>query len=190
MSRRAVLLAPCPRSSSQQPIRDPGRLAYGAIEREVERFMPSKQQESDAWRLAATSRSAAASNATPAALVHVPLVTPRVARGTFLAGLGAVLTAAIIGALDFVWPRRVRTLGELVLAGNVAEVPAGGAPILFQNTLQFWLVNLDPADVADNGGGGGSGILALWRKCPHLGCAVPWEERVRIPVRGSDERAW
>jgi cytochrome b6-f complex iron-sulfur subunit len=104
-------------------------------------------------------------------------------------GLGAVLTAAVVGTLDFVWPRRVRALGEVVAAGSVAETPAGGMPALSANG-QSWLINLDPADVAQNGSGGGSGILALWRKCPHLGCAVPWAERVRFPVPGSDERAW
>src|SRR5688500_5575482 len=153
MSRRAVLLAPCPRSSSQQPIRDAGRLAYGAIEREVERFMPSKQQESDAWRLAVASRTVAASNAAPAALVHSPLVTPRVARATFLAGLGAIVTAALVGTLDYVWPRRVRQPGEVVTAGNIADIPIGGPPVLSGSSRQFWLVNLDPADAVENGSG-------------------------------------
>ncbi|MCL6645912.1 MAG: Rieske 2Fe-2S domain-containing protein, partial [Dehalococcoidia bacterium] len=39
---------------------------------------------------------------------------------------------------------------------------------------KFWLVNLNgpEGDVLQVGGTGG--LLALYWKCPHLGCTVPW----------------
>ena len=35
-------------------------------------------------------------------------------------------------------------------------------------------LNLDPSESRPGGTGGADGLLALWRKCPHLGCSVPW----------------
>lgn len=40
--------------------------------------------------------------------------------------------------------------------------------------LGFWLANLDPSDTKPNGSGGGSGLIACWERCPHLGATVPW----------------
>jgi cytochrome b6-f complex iron-sulfur subunit len=146
-------------------------------------------QQNDAWRTALSTRATTATGAMPGTLVHTPATERAIGRGTFLGGIGAVITAGVVGLLDFVWPRGVRPLGEVIAAGNIANIPVGGPPVLSQNE-QFWLVHLDPADTGENGSGGGGGILALLRKCPHLGCAVPWEERVKIPVPRSDERAW
>jgi cytochrome b6-f complex iron-sulfur subunit len=38
---------------------------------------------------------------------------------------------------------------------------------------RFFLVNLEPG-TTPNGEETPGGLLALWRKCPHLGCTVPW----------------
>jgi cytochrome b6-f complex iron-sulfur subunit len=74
--------------------------------------------------------------------------------------------------IDFLYPRGVTGFGGPVPAGKVTELTKGGAPKEFP-IGQFWLVNLDPAETRPGGSGGGDGILALWRKCPHLGCQVP-----------------
>jgi cytochrome b6-f complex iron-sulfur subunit len=93
--------------------------------------------------------------------------------GTFVATVGGALAVATGTLLDFLYPRGVRRAGGPVAAGNLLDYPVGGAPVLNANG-HFYLVNLDPAATATNGGAGGEGLLALWRKCPHLGCAVPW----------------
>ena len=56
------------------------------------------------------------------------------------------------------------------------------------STGQFWIANLDPADDGGNGSGGADGLLALWRKCPHLGCTVPWKSDAGVEV--SPETGW
>ncbi len=38
---------------------------------------------------------------------------------------------------------------------------------------RFFLVNLE-AGVTPTGEETEGGLLALWQKCPHLGCTVPW----------------
>jgi cytochrome b6-f complex iron-sulfur subunit len=39
---------------------------------------------------------------------------------------------------------------------------------------------------------GGPGLLALWQKCPHLGCTVPWKEKFiwPDPETGDDTKGW
>ena len=53
------------------------------------------------------------------------------------------------------------------------EVKAGDDPVRISEG-KFWLVNLrgTQGDVLQVGGTGG--LLALYWKCPHLGCTVPW----------------
>jgi cytochrome b6-f complex iron-sulfur subunit len=92
---------------------------------------------------------------------------------SFWTGLGVALVGTLAGAVDYLYPRNVRGFGGPFAAGNVAEIPRGAPPREFRNG-QFWLVNLDPAETRPGGAGGGVGLLALWRRCPHLGCAVPW----------------
>ncbi len=73
-------------------------------------------------------------------------------------------------------------------AGKVADYPRGDDPK--ENQLgQFWLANLDANDPRDGGSGGGQGLLALWRKCPHLGCSVPWKTNAATPS-GFTGSAW
>jgi len=94
-------------------------------------------------------------------------------RASFWGGLGLTLLGSVGLLLDFLYPRNVRGFGGPVPAGNVTDYPKGGDPIHNQEG-QFWISNLDPEETRPGGSGGGDGLLALWRKCPHLGCTVPW----------------
>jgi cytochrome b6-f complex iron-sulfur subunit len=89
--------------------------------------------------------------------------------GGFWGGIAA-LTAAIAGGLglDFLWPRKVKGFGAPVdvAAGDVP--PAGSDPVRVAEG-RFWLMHL-----AEGEGGSSGGLLALYQKCPHLGCTVPW----------------
>ena len=39
---------------------------------------------------------------------------------------------------------------------------------------KFWLLNLKAGPTTSPGTETSGGLLALWTKCPHLGCTVPW----------------
>ena len=67
----------------------------------------------------------------------------------------------------------MKGFGGPVPAGNVKDFAKGADPKMFSEG-QFWLVNLDPTETRPGGANGGEGLVALWRKCPHLGCSVPW----------------
>ena len=86
--------------------------------------------------------------------------------------------------LDFLYPRNVRGFGGPVPAGNVADYVKGADPVP-NSEGQFWMANLDPAESRLGGTGGADGLLALWRKCPHLGCTVPW--RSTFSYEGDSE---
>ena len=97
--------------------------------------------------------------------------------------LGAVVLAATeIAALvaPFIRVNRIEGLGNPVAVGTRAQLlvrfsATNDRPILFREG-RFFL--LHPP----------GGIIAAYRKCMHLGCAVPWNEsqdRFQCPCHGS-----
>ena len=140
---------------------------------------PAPGQVTDAWREAIAARRTRAPEEAPVPAAQArrptgPLASRRnFIRASFWGGLGLALLGLVGSLLDFMYPRGIKGFGGPVAAGNIAEYPPGGDPVHFI-TGQFWLVNLDPNETRPGGSGGGEGLLALWHKCPHLGCTVPW----------------
>ena len=137
------------------------------------------EQITDAWREAIAARriQVAEGQALPGAQVSRPARSEMSRRNfirlSFWSGLGLTLLGSVAATLDFLYPRGIKGFGGPVPAGKASEFPRGGDPK--HNIIgQFWLVNLDPAESRPGGGGGGEGLLALWHRCPHLGCTVPW----------------
>lgn len=135
------------------------------------------QATSDAWRAAVAARKTQEGGSpVPGAQASRPspdVSRRNVIRTGFWGGLGLTLLGSVGFLLDFLYPRGVAGFGGPVPAGKVKELTKGGDPKEFAEG-QFWLVNLDPKEDRKGGAGGGGGVLALWRKCPHLGCSVPW----------------
>lgn len=65
------------------------------------------------------------------------------------------------GAGIFFWPKKVGAFGGEVNAGDLASFNVGDVKLI-QNGKCY--VSRVP-----------EGVLALWWKCPHLGCTVPWK---------------
>lgn len=73
----------------------------------------------------------------------------------------ALLAQSGVGFLAFFWPKKVGAFGGEVNAGNVSDIPVGDVRIIQEG--KFYLSRVP------------EGFLALWWKCPHLGCTVPWK---------------
>jgi cytochrome b6-f complex iron-sulfur subunit len=102
----------------------------------------------------------------------------KIARRSFLrvsafAGLTLGVTAMLAGFLGFFNLRKPTGFGGVV---NIAasRIPRPGDEPVRVSEGKFWLVNLSGAQGDVLGVGGTGGILALYWKCPHLGCSVPW----------------
>jgi cytochrome b6-f complex iron-sulfur subunit len=104
-------------------------------------------------------------------------------RITFWSGLGAGLLAFAGTLVDFLYPRGITGFGSVVAAGAAADYPPGSKTQNFEG--HFWLVNLTEDQ-------GGPGFLALWWKCPHLGCTVPWRDNFTFvdPGTGAAKQGW
>src|SRR5581483_4195016 len=100
-------------------------------------------------------------------------------RTTLWGSLLVMLLGFIDGFVNYFWPRKVTGFGA-TFTMPAAQVPQpGNDPVRFLEA-RAWVVNLKPgegvpeeyqafAKPSKNGG-----ILALYQKCPHLGCTVPW----------------
>lgn len=97
--------------------------------------------------------------------------------------VGASLAAAAGITLQTVYPRKVQGFGGKINVGPVGKFPPGSMARVMEG--RFWLVHLTEEQ-------GGPGLLALWWKCPHLGCTVPWREEFEFdnPFTGTRTRGW
>ena len=101
----------------------------------------------------------------------------------FWTGLGTSFAANTGVLFDLLWPRGIKGFGGSVVAGTVDQFPPESMTQVREG--RFWLVNLTEEQ-------GGPGFLALWWKCPHLGCTVPWRSDFRFvnPFSGQETQGW
>jgi len=137
------------------------RMAKGAAQRTVAQ---RRAAEPESGRVQAVDTPFARS---------APRMRPFVSRRTLLAGgfwsgLGLAMVGLLGSPLSFLWPRKVTGFGGKVTV-PAAKIPAPGSDPVHIPEGKFYLANLAPGQEESPGG-----LLALWHKCPHLGCSVPW----------------
>lgn len=80
------------------------------------------------------------------------------------AGWSAVLLLVgqwLVGFLAFFWPKKVGAFGGVIRGGAVSDFEVGDVEQIQEGKCYLSRVP--------------EGFLALWWKCPHLGCTVPWK---------------
>lgn len=120
----------------------------------------------------------------PQRVPGTPIVSRRrVLQIGFWSSLGAIIAGAGGCSLVLIYPSTVTGFGGKI------SVPASAVPAVGQKERfpvgRFWIVNLSEEQ-------GGPGLLALWWKCPHLGCTVPWRPTFvwPDPTTGAAKQGW
>jgi cytochrome b6-f complex iron-sulfur subunit len=96
-------------------------------------------------------------------------------RNAVLGSVGVVLAEITIGTYLLFKPNKTSDFGSEITVPAVL-VPKPGADPLKMPAGKFWLANTD------------KGLIALYWKCVHLGCTVPWvsgSHEFRCPCHGS-----
>jgi cytochrome b6-f complex iron-sulfur subunit len=143
--------------------------------------------------------------ATPAAYEPIDLDELGVTRRTFfnraiLAGSGLGLGAFGVAVLAFLWPNAGTGFGGKIVVGSVADAnTAIGNKMPFYNaTAKTYIVAYPKVDLPKAKkvsaytppviAGMEAGFVALYQKCVHLGCRVPWcqsSQWFECPCHGS-----
>ncbi|MDP9467149.1 MAG: Rieske 2Fe-2S domain-containing protein [Chloroflexota bacterium] len=104
-------------------------------------------------------------------------------RNVFWAATGLLTLEFLAGTVNFLWPNVRTGLGGKFTLGKASDIAAtqatwaSGQPFAFGKARVFFinvpaaksLVDGSNETVADPG----AEVLALYRKCPHLGCQIP-----------------
>jgi cytochrome b6-f complex iron-sulfur subunit len=89
----------------------------------------------------------------------------------FWSGLGGLLVACAASTLNLLYPRGITGFGGVVFVGTVDQLQPGQR--LRSIEARAWIVRFN-ADQARRNNAEEGAILALWQRCPHLGCVVPY----------------
>lgn len=144
---------------------------------------------------AATAERAIVTKAQRRRARQMELTRRQFVKASFWGGMGIGLTGSLAAFLAFFWPRGVQGFGGKIPV-SASLVPEEGDDPVRVPTGKFWLSNLEAGAGTHAGFGqeGAAGLVALWWKCPHLGCTVPWRSNFnfegvtgwfRCPCHGS-----
>ena len=92
--------------------------------------------------------------------------------GGFWTAVGLLIVGLVGAPLDFMWLRKTGGFGGPITVTPDRIPQPGGDPVIVREG-RFYLLNLEAGTVS-TGQETPGGALALWRKCPHLGCTIPW----------------
>ena len=92
----------------------------------------------------------------------------------FWGAMGAMMLGIVTTILNSLYPRNVTGFGGSVYVGTVDQLKSATGQKLHNLDAKAWVVLLTGEQVRRNPGAQEGSIIALYHKCPHLGCTVPW----------------
>jgi cytochrome b6-f complex iron-sulfur subunit len=118
------------------------------------------------------------------------------------ASFGLYIASFLGTALAFAWPKLSGGFGSVIDAGDLEEIraatttPEGRIQPLYIAEAQSYVMPFDEASLAGTDFEQipvvAGGFTALWQKCVHLGCRVPWcgsSQGFECPCHGSKYNA-
>lgn len=103
-----------------------------------------------------------------------------------------------LSSLAFMWPKVSGGFGSDINAGPIQDIkdaiaqPDGTITPFYMPSAKAWIVPVDEDLIADSQFADNQtiagGLAAIWQKCVHLGCAVPWcqsSQGFECPCHGS-----
>jgi cytochrome b6-f complex iron-sulfur subunit len=185
-------------TARRSDVRGAGALSGETRRRDDAARRAREQAEAAATRDLAAVESTAPGSALskPAASAPVPWTPPDpealgVSRRMFFNRATVSLTSAGIGAfaaagfVAFLWPTAKGGFGQVVSVGKLDEIRDGaraGAGFFYAPSARTWITEYPSEalpkaeaiyDEAIYAGMNSYGLVALYQKCPHLGCRVP-----------------
>jgi cytochrome b6-f complex iron-sulfur subunit len=143
---------------------------------------PAKADAETAVAKAAPSGALATAGG-PAVVVVQPapvgLQVPAVSRRKvmligFWGAMGAMMLGIVTTILNSLYPRNVAGFGGSVYVGTLDQLKSATGQKLHNLDAKAWIVLLTGEQVRRNPGAQEGSVIALYHKCPHLGCTVPW----------------
>jgi cytochrome b6-f complex iron-sulfur subunit len=125
--------------------------------------------------------------------VQIPVVSRRrVLQIGFWSALGAMMTGIMVTMLNSLYPRNVTGFGGSVFVGTVDQLTSQPGQKLHNLDAKAWIVRLTGDQVLHNPGAQEGSIIALYHKCVHLGCTVPWRPDFsrEDPRNGASYAGW
>jgi cytochrome b6-f complex iron-sulfur subunit len=120
-------------------------------------------------------------------------------RNSWLLGMGGTLGAFGLASIGFLWPRLGSGFGAEINLGPLdallGDIDAGGGRLEYP-AGRLYMVRYDRAADPEGIYGdltGGARVMALYQKCVHLGCRVPWcasSNWFECPCHGSQYNRW
>ena len=90
----------------------------------------------------------------------------------FWTGMGAMLLGVVSAILTSLYPRGTAGFGSKIFVGTIDALAPGKK--MHNLEAKAWLVRLDAEQARHNPPAVEGAVLALYHKCPHLGCTVPY----------------
>ena len=90
----------------------------------------------------------------------------------FWTGMGAMLLGIMSTILTSLYPRGIAGFGSKIFVGTIDALEPGKK--MHNLDAKTWLVRLDAEQAKHNPPAQEGAVLALYHKCPHLGCTVPY----------------
>ncbi|MGH2352438.1 MAG: ubiquinol-cytochrome c reductase iron-sulfur subunit [Chloroflexota bacterium] len=85
--------------------------------------------------------------------------------------IALITLQATVAFIVFFWPRKLGAFGGTISAGSPSDYEVGDVEYFVEG--KFYLVRLQ------------EGFMALYQKCVHLGCTVPWRPEFEWPHEGQ-----